>query len=176
MRGYGPATIDEIIQVAGISRSTLYAHFRDTEDLLSHIASDYATALCAVTERLPGPVPSRAQIGIWVGEVAALIKRERIPSVLVVGLANTAGAPPCIHEIGVRLFEALAARLPAFQKVLAHRESLAMAWATVAMRELGLACLQYAQDEDDGPGGKLLTVAADLFALFVRECIRQEGK
>ena len=175
-RGYGHATIDEIIQVAEISRSTLYAHFRDTEDLLAHIAADYTSALCQVAGQLPGPAPSRAEIGAWIEDVAALIARERIPSVLVVGLANAAEAPACIRQIGDRLFETLALNLPAFRQAMADPESLAMAWATIAMRELGLACLQHARDQGEGIGKNLLTVVGDLFARFIQTHSSEEPK
>lgn len=176
IRGYGHATIDEIIHVAGISKSTLYAHFRDTEALLAHIVSEYAAALCEVAARLPGPVPSRSEIGIWIEQVAALIRRERVPSVVVVGLANTAESPACVREIGDRLFETLAIRLPVFRHALENPQGIVMAWATVAMRELGLACLQYERDNGKGFGKSALTVAGDLFAHLVQEAPKKEIK
>jgi AcrR family transcriptional regulator len=175
-RGYSQSTIDEIIQVAGISKSTLYAHFRDSEDLLAHIAADYTTALCEVAARLPGPVPTRAEIGTWVEEVAALIRRERTPSIVVVGLANTADSPLCIQEIGDKLFETLAIRLPVFRHALADPQGLVMAWATVAMRELGVACLQHARDNGKGFSKNALTVAGDLFARLVQEHPNKDTK
>ena len=100
IRGFDRATIDEIAQAAGASRSTLYAHFRDKNEILAEIVADYMPALFEIVARLNGPIPSRPEIDAWLRDIAAFIARERTPTVLIVGVANAEDAPPAIHALG----------------------------------------------------------------------------
>ncbi|WGM47486.1 hypothetical protein KOAAANKH_02363 [Brevundimonas sp. NIBR10] len=170
-RGYHEATIDEIAQAAGVSRSTLYLYFPDKPDMLTHIAKAYGDALCKVVERLPSPNPSRAEIGVWVGELARFIADDRTPAILITHLSERVDAPMAVSQIGDRLIGALAARLPAFAAALDNSgaHELARAWALVVMRDLGWACLQAARDDGKGLGASLLIVAGDLLEHFIKK-------
>jgi AcrR family transcriptional regulator len=170
-RGYHEATIDEIAQAAGVSRSTLYLYFPDKPDMLAHIAEAYGDALCKVVERLPSPNPSRAEIGVWVGELARFIAEDRTPAILITHLSERVDAPVAVSQIGERLIEALAARLPAFAAALNKGgvQDMARAWALVVMRDLGWACLQAARDDGKGLGASLLIVAGDLLEHFIKK-------
>ncbi|GLR66995.1 hypothetical protein GCM10010909_16760 [Acidocella aquatica] len=167
LRGYRNATMEEIAEAAGASRSTLYANFKDKDVILAEVADSYMLALCEVAERLPGPDPTRVEIDVWLREIAAFIARDRTPSVLLSGLASAEDAPPVIHHIGEKLIETLAVRLPPFRLALA--ESLARAWATVILREIGWACQQFSRSGVGGPGPNLLIVAGDLLERFIQE-------
>lgn len=168
-KGFAAAAVDEIARTAGVSRSTLYLYFPDKTDMLAHIAEAYGTALCDVVARLPGPRPTRAEIGVWVRELADFIALERAPAILIADLSERADAPTAVQDIGERLIEALALRLPAFAAALGTgaRHELARAWALMVMRDLGWACLQFARDGGAGLGGPLLTVASDLLDHFI---------
>lgn len=177
-RGYDRTTIDEIAQAAGASRSTLYVHFRDKDEILAAIVADYVPGLLDVVARLHGPLPARAEIDAWLRDLAAFIARERTPTVLIAGMASAEDAPPAIHALGDRLVAALAARLPAFARALADGPDrpLVRAWASVVIREVGWACQHAARHPggggDGGAGGggeALLTVAGDLFERFLRD-------
>lgn len=172
LRGYHGATMEEIAKAAGASRSTLYANFKDKDEILAEVANGYMFGLCQVAGRLLGPAPSRHEIDVWLREIAAFIASERTPSVLISGLASADDAPPIIHHIGDELIKTLAVRLPPFQ--LALEDGLARAWATVVLREIGWACQQYTRNGDEGPGPNLLIVAGDLFEQFIQQNKRQE--
>lgn len=167
--GYRGTTMDEIAQAAGASRSTVYANFKDKDEILAAIANGYMSSLCEVAASLPGPSPARAEIDAWLHRIAAFIARERTPSVLISGMAHSDDAPPIIHHLGNKLIETLAVNLPAFRRALEHgpQQGPAMAWAAVVLREVGWACQQHARD----PGGErardLLAVAGDLFEHFI---------
>src|SRR5271156_4925227 len=66
---YDATTVDQIASAAGLTRSTLYLHYRDKAEILADITADYAPRAVAQMERLPGPAPSRAEIDAWLLEV-----------------------------------------------------------------------------------------------------------
>lgn len=168
-RGYRGTTMDEIAQAAGASRSTVYANFKDKDEILAAIADGYGASLCALAASLPGPLPTRAEIDGWLGRIAAFIARERTPTVLISGLAHSDDAPPVVHDLGSKLIETLAINLPAFRRALEHgpQQGEAMAWAAVVLREVGRACQQHARDPDGDSARNLLVVAGDLVQHFI---------
>lgn len=168
-RGYVAATVDEIAAAAGTRRSTLYTHFHDKEEILAAIAQDWITAVSDLVRRLPGPAPSRAEIDIWLLEIAAFVAREQTPTVLLTELGNSIDSPAALQRVGAQLLEALADRLPAFRCALdpGTGQGMALARASVVLREIGFATLHHARDQGQGLGRDLLVVAGDLLERFV---------
>jgi AcrR family transcriptional regulator len=171
VQGFARTTIDQIAEAAGTRRSTLYTHFKDKEEILQEIAEAYAVGLLEVVAEVPCPRPTRSDIDAWVESVAQFVAGERTPTVLLTDLGNAPDVPTPIHQIGAALLSALAERLPAFRRatVAGPEQGLAYARATVVLRELSWACLQYARASDEAVGRNLLTVAAELFERFVHE-------
>lgn len=172
--GYRETRVEEIASKAGVSRSTLYAHYPDKDAILATIADNYAVGLTLLVEGLPGPSPTRAEIGIWIDGLASFIKRERVPTILVVELADGDDAPMSIRKIGDELLLALAERVPAFARASqpGPGQNLARAWADTVFRELGWSCLRLAR-ADSAIGESALQVAGDIFHYFVSEQYRE---
>lgn len=176
-RGVQRTTMEDIAQAAGVSRSTVYGHYSDKDALLGWLAAEYGDALCQITDRLPGPRPSRTEIDAWIEELAAFMAGARASAVLISELAERDDAPQEIRAIGDRLTACLAGRLPGLACALQHPNShdLAQAWTTVAMRELGWACLRFAK-ASDGAARATLIVAGDVFNGFIEAIDAMEVK
>jgi len=161
--------MEQIAQASSVSRSTLYVHFQDKDQLLQQIAEDYGTALCTIVDRLPRLLRSRAEIRSWIDELASFIARERIPSVLITRIAERDDSPASVRQIGDQLVAKLAQRLPGLADALGAKSTRehALAHVMVVLRELGWACLQAAR-RCDGVGAALVSIAADTFDRFVR--------
>jgi AcrR family transcriptional regulator len=170
-KGFAEATMDEIAQSAGIRRSTLYTHFRDKHEVLAALAEDYGVRASKLYRDLPGPTPSRAQIDSWMLTVAEWTRDERTPTVLFQDLGSAVEVLEPVRRLGDTLLRALAERLPAFRRAVepGPDQGLALAWASVVLRELCWAALQFSRDSSQGFGRDLLVVAGDLFERFVHE-------
>jgi AcrR family transcriptional regulator len=168
-QGYPATTFEQIAQAVGAPRTTLYSHFRDKAEILEAIGEDYHAGLRRLIERLPGPVPSRAEIEAWMDELVAFVVRERAPATLLIRLGIAHESPPALVEMGERFLEALAERLPAFRRAVepGPDQPKAQAWARLLLRELSLGCLHAANPE--GGDRELLKAVAELFEAFVRK-------
>lgn len=168
--GYGDARLEEVAHRSGLSRSTLYQHFGDKEAILMEIAEAYRQGLLALVEQMPGTRPTQSEIDAWIAALARFIAVERVPTILVVELANGEDAPPPLQRIGHDLLVALASRYPSFARALADgpEQVLSRAWADVVLREIGWACLRHARNEG-AASRAALRVAADLLHQFIHE-------
>jgi AcrR family transcriptional regulator len=168
-KGFAEATMDEIAQSAGIRRSTLYTHFRDKHEILAALAEDYGARASELYRELPGPAPSRAQIDCWMLSVAEWTREERTPTVLFQDLGSAVEVLEPVRRLGDTQLHALAERLPAFRRAVepGPDQGLALAWASVVLREVCWAALQYSRESSQDFGRALLVVAGDLFERFV---------
>ncbi len=167
--GYAATTMEQIGKVAGAPRSTLYTHFRDKEEILDTIADDYIAKLEQVVLHAPGPAPTRAEIDIWIDELAAFISEERLPTILFNGFGTGMDVPRAVKRIGECVMAALASRLPAFQLALTggDEQLAAKAYAQVVVRELSLCCQTYALMGGGPIGASYLKVATDILHRFL---------
>ena len=169
LRGFAALTMEQVAQAAGIQRSTLYTHFRDKEEILAAIAGDYLVVLREVIERLPGPVPSRAEIDAWVGEFARFAREQRAPTELLVTASSMAQIPQALRAFGEAFVAMLAEQLPAFRNAMRSHGSLPFAWGMATLRELGWALCFYAQHGESDESANRLAVAASLFSRFIHD-------
>jgi AcrR family transcriptional regulator len=167
-RGFVAATMEEIAEAAGIQRSTLYLHFREKEEILVAISQDHTAKMSEVVARLPGPEPTRAQIAIWVQELAVFTTRERAPTELLASLSHLPRTPAPVVAFGEELRLMMASQLPAFRRAFEPGQTLARAWAMATLDVLGRALTYYARGGDEEFSNCRLTVAADLLSRFVR--------
>lgn len=170
-QGYATATLEQIAQAAGTRRSTLYNHFRDKNEILGAIAEDYGSGMIELIDRLPGPVPSQAEVDAWVAQVAVFCVRQRTPMVLLMHMGDLMEVPSAIEMLGMRLIRALAVRLPAFQRALVtgQDQGLALARSLTVLQQLGWACGQQVRKENSPLARDMLSVAAEQFERFARE-------
>ena len=169
VQGFAAPTMEQIAQSAGIQRSTLYTHFRDKDEVLAAIAGDYLIDLRDVVEQLPGPVPSREAIRIWIDTFARFARDQRAPTELLVTASSMAQIPQALRDFGDGFVRLLAERLPAFQHAVGDRAGLPHAWAMATLRELGWALCFYAQRGDSEESTNRLAVAVTLFDRFVHD-------
>lgn len=167
-QGFAAVTMEEIAEAAGIRRSTLYLHFRDKEEILAGIAEDYTAKLGPIVARLPGPVPTHAQIAAWVDEMADFVMREPASTELLVSLSHLPKAPAPALAFGSAFKDMMAGRLAAFRRALEPGEVLAFARAMAAVDGLGWALCHHARAGGDKVSKARLTVAADALNSFVR--------
>ncbi len=168
-QGYAATTFDQIAKAAGTRRTTLYSHFRDKSEILEQIADEYQEGLCALIDRLDGPIPDRANIDAWTAAMVEFVAQERAPATLIIGLSVGLDSPEAILRTSQRFPLALAARIPAFEKTFDAQadDGRAQAWAKLVMRELSLACLKAARKENGSAAS--LSVAADMFEWFAHK-------
>lgn len=167
VRGFAAPTMEQIAQAAGIQRSTLYTHFRDKEEILAAIATEYTLSLRDLIARLPGPVPTRTEIAAWIGQFAHFAREQRAPTELLVTTSSMTQIPGPVRTFGDNLLRMLAEHLPAFQDAVRLHTGLPHAWAMATLRELGWALCFYAQHGDGEESASRLAVATSLFSRFV---------
>ena len=172
-RGFAAVTMEQVALAADIQRSTLYLHFREKDDILAAIAEDYTAKLRPVIARLPGPVPTRAEIAAWVDEFAAFVSEERAATELLVTLSHLPKAPSAALAFGKALQAMMADRLPAFGRALEPGQTMAYAWAVATMDHLGWALCHHARTGGDPIAEARLQVAvAQLDHFCARRILR----
>lgn len=63
-RGYGAATVEDIIEAAGTSRATFYAHFGSKGQLIAEIATGLRSEVDAIWARLDDALAARSRQGV----------------------------------------------------------------------------------------------------------------
>lgn len=171
-KGFASATMEEIARAAGTQRSTVYAHFRDKDEILWIIAQDYLKLVEEIIAQLPGPYPSWDEIHQWMTGFAEFVKKERTPTVLVLVHAGEAATmSPSIREFGEHLYHVFAAHLPCFARATGAGPEgrLQLARAQVVVRELGWALCHHVESGSTPMTAEKLIVATDLFFQFVHD-------
>jgi len=155
-QGFQATTMDEIATEAGLTRSTLYQHYKDKSEILADIFDDYRPRAVAQMERLPGPMPSPAQIGAWMEDLTDFHAREREPLTI---MRQTSGADSAalIEDLHTQLLQALARQIPAFKGALASSKARleARVRADLLIGELTIAC-SFASRQRGTPYAKAL--------------------
>lgn len=164
---YDATTVDQIANAAGLTRSTLYLHYRDKAEILADITADYAPRAVAQMQRLPGPGPSMAQIDAWLLEVVDFVTVERVPLAIVqeTGRSGAQSLEPLLFDI----LAGLGRNNPAFARAAgAEGPDLALrARATLLIGALTFACNQVARGGDPPFGTALLRAVAESFQAFL---------
>jgi AcrR family transcriptional regulator len=83
-RGYAAASVDEVIQRAGLSKGTFYFNFAGKDDLFAAVVHERIDApareLMRISEEAPGDVPTAARIS---AALAELVRNERTSILLL---------------------------------------------------------------------------------------------
>ena len=167
-KGFAAATMEQVALAADIQRSTLYLHFREKDDILAAIADDFTAKLRPVIARLPGPVPTRAEISAWVDEFAAFVSQERAATELLVSLSHLPKAPAPALAFGQALLAMMAQRLAAIREALEPGNNMKRAWMIAVMDTLGWALCNHARNGVNAMSQARLAVSAEGLYHFVR--------
>jgi AcrR family transcriptional regulator len=92
--GLADARIDEIAQVAGVSRGTVYFHYPTKEHVVAEVLSEAEARVASVLDRLPRTAPLSRVLEVFCAAYAREWEREAelFPSVAVVALQRAAAA------------------------------------------------------------------------------------
>src|SRR5438067_572118 len=69
-RGFANTSIGQIVEEAGVGRQTFYFHFRNKEEIIGELISEYHSKGANVMRRLPAPDPSLDDLKDWLIEYA----------------------------------------------------------------------------------------------------------
>lgn len=169
-RHFDTATMDEIAVAAGLRRSTLYLHFRDKDEILLEVISDYGAKARQVLATLPGPEPTLSQVEQWVNRVARFIAKEHAPLSIIVEVRRRQGFAETLAALTNDLIESLGANNPCF--LAAGRDfadPMARARSLMLLQELTYACEMHLEDRSSAEGRALLAIAAEDFHAFLSE-------
>src|SRR3954453_99754 len=166
-RGYHAATVDEIVETAGVTKGALYAHFPGKQDLFLELLEERidrpVRALITLTETAPAEIPTASAVGRG---LANLVEEQRDAVLLTFEFWALAVRDPEIAEryeswlgsLPAALARALTARhqrtgVPlAVEAELLATGIIALAHGLV-MRQLAIAA---------GPGAELTSEMLDL--------------
>ena len=165
---FDTATMDGIAASAGIRRSTLYLHFRDKDEILLEVISEYTDKAKKVLATLPGPEPTRDQVGRWVSRVARFVAKEQAPLSIIVEVRRRQGFAATLEAVTSDLLVSLGANNPGVRAAACEgAEPLRRARALMLLQELTYACEVHAEDKLAADGRALLHIAADDFHAFL---------
>ena len=168
--GYLATTVEQIAAAAGASRATFYLHFKDKDEVLQDIALDYAPRALAVMRRLKGPLPTHAEIRLWLNNWVELVVAERASTMIFTEVAQH-GAPSYVQDIVDQIILALAERIPAFRAAVSPTalQLEARVWADMLIMHGTKACGKAAFGADKEYADIGLNVAATLFERFIHD-------
>ena len=167
-RGFPLVTMEQIAAAADIQRSTLYLHFREKDEILAAIASDFTVKVRDIVQQLPGPGPTLDEIKDWVRSFARMVAEERASTELLVTLSHLPNAPAVALAFGEALKMMMAEQLTAFRKALEPGQHVAAARAMFAMDNLGWALCYFARTGLTDTSRARLIVAAENLNRVVR--------
>lgn len=167
-RHFDTATMDEIALAAGIRRSTLYLHFRDKDEILLEVISEYGEKAKRVLATLPGPQPSPAQVARWVNRVARFVARHHAPLSIIVEVRRKQGFAATLAALTSDLIESLGTNNPRFLGTGSDQaDPMRRARALMLLQELTYACEMHLEDRSAAEGRAMLAVAAEHFHAFL---------
>jgi AcrR family transcriptional regulator len=159
---YDTATMDEIAAAAGLTRSTLYLHYKDKAEILLELITEYGVKAKQMLATMPGPAPSLDQVRLWVGSIARFIAKERMPLSIILEVRRKQADTHAMQNLTDDLLISLAQNNPQFGKITGSAaEPLRRARALMLLQELIYACESHLENKLDPCGTALLQVAAE---------------
>ena len=165
---YDSTTIDEISVAAGLTRSTLYLHYRDKSEILADIIADYTPKAKAVMAKLPGPKPSMKDLDQWIRKVERFAAHELVPLSILQELRSRNQNPAAVWSVISELLSGLGEANPIFRE--SSREDgdpMIRAQGLMLLQDLAFSFEVYMTDKSDARGKALLKVLAQNFYAFL---------
>lgn len=160
-------TMERIAIAAGVSRPTVYVHFKDKDEIIRDIVAIYGQRVVAVNKSIAGPNPSIPEIREWLERKVAFYKVERVSLSLLyqAGHADAAGRSHVAHEMMTQAMMSLAAALPAFRAAIepgAHQPH-ARVRGEMLIRQVTAACDLCAREGMTQANEAALDITAETF-------------
>jgi AcrR family transcriptional regulator len=137
-------TIDQIAVAAGVSRPTIYVHYKDKDEVIRDIVRVYGERSLAMNRLLPGPVPTAKQLRAWLDQKVEFYREDRVSLALLyqAGHRDPDGPPSVVRSLMTDVLEVYAERLPAFRAALTPGPHQPHARIRVEMlvRQITVAC------------------------------------
>jgi AcrR family transcriptional regulator len=168
--GYAATTMEQITAASGVSRATIYVHFKDKEEIVLDIVADFTGRGESWLRKLPGPDPSLQEIRSWLDGMVQFYDQERvsIPLLYQVVKQGSSLSTYVKHMTGGSI-AILAEKLPAFG--LALRDDVASletrVRADLVMQQISWACEHAARDGASAYNAMMLDLTAQAFRQFV---------
>lgn len=159
--------MEQIASAAGVSRPTIYLHFKDKDEIVRDIVAVYGQRVVAVNKSIASPDPSIADIRAWLERKAAFYREERVSLSLLhqAGHADAAGRSGVAHDMMSQGVLSLAEVLPAFRAAIvpgAHQPH-ARVRAEMLIRQVTAACDLCAREGMTAANAAALDVTAEAF-------------
>ena len=168
--GYETATMDQIANLAGLRRSTLYLHYRDKAEILVDIIADYTPRALAEMERLPGPMPSVEQILVWLRGLIEFFRVEKAPIAIFQDIGATTRGLPQFKQLLEDILAGLGRNVPAFRAAAdnMHFDPLARARGTMIVNQITAACTYASRNEPSDYTEALFLVVSEAIHAYTR--------
>jgi AcrR family transcriptional regulator len=76
-RGYGAATVDDIVKAAGASRATFYLHFANKAEVMAALYQSLMPATAEYWRKLDQSLSSRQELRVWLNEALSWWEEHR---------------------------------------------------------------------------------------------------
>lgn len=76
-RGYGAATVDDIVKAAGASRATFYLHFANKAEVMAALFQALMPATAEYWRKLDQSLSSRRELRVWLNEALSWWEEHR---------------------------------------------------------------------------------------------------
>jgi AcrR family transcriptional regulator len=133
---YDATTMDQIAVRAGMTRSSVYLHYKDKSAILAEIVADYAPRAEAQMATLPGPNPSVEQLVRWIDGLADFFEREQISLAILAEPGSVLAAQAPTADLVQRILTGLGRNNPAFRKAAAESDPDVKARAVLLVLQL----------------------------------------
>lgn len=111
---YSTTTMEQIAKAAGLTRSTLYLHYKEKAEILAAIAADYAPRAITLMGQLEGPVPTLSDLEAWIRKVVDFVYIEKTPISLFMETSQER-PEPAVEGMMMDVLNALGRKIPAFR-------------------------------------------------------------
>lgn len=172
-------TMEQIAIKAGVSRPTVYSHFRDKDEIISDIVEAYVLRVIDVNKAIAGPDPSVRDIRDWLDAKVAFYKEEGVSLSLLhqAGHGDPKGRTRLARDSMTQTLESFASRLPAFRLAIAEgaHQPHARMRAEMLVRQITAACDLCAREGPTPANMAALDITADLFRDLLDRFAAQSG-
>lgn len=159
--------MEQIALAAGVSRPTVYVHYKDKDEIIRDIVAVYGQRVVAVNRSIAGPDPSVPEIRAWLDRKVEFYKDERVSLSLLhqAGHADAAGRSHVAHEMMTRGLNSLAEALPTFRAAVlsGSHQPHARVRGEMLIRQVTAACDLCAREGMTEANAAALDVTAEAF-------------